>query len=88
MSSRNRDLVRRGSELKPTVHVGKEGITEGIIDEIVRQIKDHELVKVRLLPSSDCDRKEAADELAERSDTRVVEVRGNTVLICHKRLFQ
>jgi len=88
MSSRNKDLVRRGSELKPTVHVGKDGITEGLIEEIRRQIKDHELIKIKLLPSAEFDRNEAAQELAERSDTKVVEVRGNTVVLCNKRLIQ
>jgi len=88
MSSRYRELIRLGAELKPTMHVGKEGITEGLIGEIRKQIEDRELIKVRLLPSLDTDRGATAQELAERSGTKLVEVRGNTVLLCDKRLFQ
>ena len=88
MGSRYRELIRLGAELKPTMHVGKEGITEGLIGEVRKQIKDHKLIKVRLLPSSNTDRGAAAQELAERSGTKLVDVRGNTVLLCDKRLFQ
>jgi RNA-binding protein len=88
MSSKNKELIKRGAELKPTIHVGKGGITEGIVDEIVRQIKEKHLVKVKLLPSSDVPREDAANELAERTQTGLVDVRGNTVLLCDKRLFQ
>jgi RNA-binding protein len=88
MSSKNKELIKRGAELKPTIHVGKGGITEGIVDEIVRQIKEKHLVKVKLLPSSDVFKEDAAIELAERTQTGLVDVRGNTVLLCDKRLFQ
>jgi RNA-binding protein len=88
MSIKKKELIRRGVELKPTIHVGKGGITEGIVDEIVRQVREKHLVKVRLLPSSDKPREDAATELAERTQTGLVDVRGNTILLCDKRLFQ
>ena len=88
MSSKRKELIKKGVELKPTVHVGKGGITEGIVEEIVRQVKEKHLIKVKLLPSSEVPRDEAAAELAERTQTGLVDVRGNIVLLCDKRLFQ
>jgi RNA-binding protein len=88
MSNRKKELIKRGVELKPTVHVGKGGITDGIVEEIVRQIKDKHLVKVKLLPSFDVSREDAAAELAEKAKAGLVDVRGNMVLLCDKRLFQ
>lgn len=88
MKADRKELVKRGAELKPTIHVGKGGITDGIVDEIVKQIKERQLVKVKILPSSEMPRKEVAAELAGRSRSTLVEVRGNTVLLCDKRLFQ
>jgi RNA-binding protein len=88
MKADRKELVKRGAELKPTIHVGKGGITDGIVDEIVKQIKDRQLVKIKILPSSEMPRKEIAAELAGRSRSSLVEVRGNTVLLCDKRLFQ
>lgn len=88
MKADRKELVKRGAELKPTIHVGKGGITDGIVDEIVKQIKERQLVKIKILPSSEMPRKEVAAELAGRSRSTLVEVRGNTVLLCDKRLFQ
>jgi len=80
--------MRKGADLKPTVHVGKGGITDNLLEEIKRQIKDHQLIKIRLLPSSGSDMDATAYELAERSQTTVLEVRGNTVLLCDTRVFE
>ncbi len=88
MTSDKRELMRKGADLKPTVHVGKGGITDNLLEEIKRQIKDHQLIKIRLLPSSGSDMDATAYELAERSQTTVLEVRGNTVLLCDTRVFE
>ena len=74
--------------MKPTVHVGKEGITDTLIEEIVRQVKGRKVVKVRLLTSVEEDRKEVAEELAARSDSVLVDVVGHTVLLCDRRYMQ
>ena len=88
MIDKRKELIKRGAQLKPTIHVGKGGITEGIIEELKKQVKERQLVKVKILPSSERGREEVAQELAERGDVHLVELRGNTVLLCDKRLFQ
>ena len=70
-----------GSELDPTVHVGKEGVTEGIVEELKAQIKRKKLVKVRVLPAADMDKDKVAEELATRAGAKCVETRGFTVLL-------
>jgi len=83
-----RELVKMGSEMDPTVHVGKEGLTDGIVEELKAQIKRKKLVKVRVLPAADMDKDEVAEELAERSGAQVVETRGFTVLMCEKGMLE
>jgi RNA-binding protein len=83
-----KDVKRVGHGIKPTVHVGKEGITDTLIEEIVRQVKGRKVVKVRLLTSVEEDRKEVAEELAARSDSVLVDVVGHTVLLCDRRYMQ
>jgi RNA-binding protein len=80
-----KDVKRVGHELKPTVHVGKDGITDTLIDEIVKQLKGRKVVKVRLLSSVEEDRKVVGEELASRSGSALIEVVGFTVLLCDKR---
>lgn len=70
-----------GQGLDVTVHVGKDGVTEKVAQEVSRQLKKHKLVKVRLLPSLEQDKREAAEALAASSSALLVEVRGRTVLL-------
>ncbi len=85
--SKKRELVKRGSELKPTVHIGKEGLNEGVVEEIRKQIKDHGLVKVKILPAASLDKDEVAMELSIATGARVVETRGFTILLCDEKLI-
>lgn len=78
------ELRARAQRLKPTVHVGKEGVTPWVADEILRQLKKKKLVKVRLLPPQAQDRKAAARALAESTFSVLIEVRGNTVVLAQE----
>ncbi|NLI74330.1 MAG: YhbY family RNA-binding protein [Euryarchaeota archaeon] len=84
--ARKKELLGKGSKLEPTVHIGKEGVSEGVVEELRAQVKRTRLVKVRVLPNADLPIKEVATELAERSGSVVVDVRGFTVLLCDARL--
>lgn len=83
-----KDIKRVGHGLRPTVHMGKEGMTDTLIDEIAKQVKTRKVVKVRLLPSVEEDRKQVANELADRSGSVLIEVVGHTVLLCDRKYLQ
>ena len=83
-----KDVKRVGHGLRPTVHVGKEGVTDTLIEEIAQQVKARKVVKVRLLPSVEEDRKQVAQDLADRSDSVLIEVVGHTVLLCDRKYLQ
>jgi len=83
-----KDVKRVGHGLRPTVHVGKEGVTDTLIEEIAKQVKNRKVVKVRLLPSVEEDRKKVAEDLAARSDSVLIEVVGHTVLLCDRKFMQ
>jgi RNA-binding protein len=75
------ELRGRAQQLRPSVHIGKEGITPAIIDELSQQLKKNKLVKVKLLSSFEAERIESAKKLAEMSSSILVEVRGKTVVL-------
>lgn len=79
-----REFRSRAQDLAATVHVGKEGITLSLADELKNQLKSKNLVKVRLLQSFEGDRQDAGKSLAEASDSVVVEVRGRTVVLARE----
>ena len=67
--------------LKPTVYVGKEGITETVVFELVKQLRKNKLVKVKLLASVEEDKEEVAQQLARDSGSTLIEIRGRTVVL-------
>jgi RNA-binding protein len=83
-----KELVKKGSETKVTVHIGKEGVTEGIVEEIKIQIRNSRLVKVRVLPAADMDKDKVAADLEARTGAKCVETRGFTILLCAPKLHQ
>ena len=76
-------LKAQASNLKPIINVGKNGITDSLIDELKKQVKANRLVKVKMLKTSSDgdDPKIAAQKLAEMTNTTLIEVRGNTVVL-------
>lgn len=78
---RIRELRAKAQSLKPTVYIGKDGITESVVRELSLQLEKAKLVKVRLQPSSEMDREEAGSRLAEATRSTLVEVRGRTAVL-------
>ncbi|WP_406660017.1 YhbY family RNA-binding protein [Methanolobus sp. ZRKC3] len=76
-------LKAEASKIKPILNVGKNGITDSLIDEIKKQVKANRLVKIKMLKTSSEgeDTKTAAQKLAELTNTTLIEVRGSTVVL-------
>lgn len=70
-----------GVGMKPTVVVGKEGLSESVLTAVRSAIRTHELIKVRLLESVEGPRKEVARELAEQVGAELIQVLGRTLLL-------
>ena len=76
-----KEIKRIGADLKPTIHVGKDGITDSLIEEVKLQVKTRKVVKIRLLPASGEDKDNIAKEISERSGAVLVDARGSIVLL-------
>ena len=83
-----KELVKLGSAIDPTVHIGKEGLTEGIVQETKAQLKKAKLIKVRVLPSAERTRTISPRNWpAYRAGAHLVETRGFTALLCEASLI-
>ncbi len=82
-------LKAEGQGLDATVHIGKGGLTDGVVEELDAQLKRHHLVKVRIQRGAIGDDRQVKDaqaqELAERLVAELVERRGHTVLLYRRR---
>ena len=84
---KKRFVKRTLREQRPTVWIGKSGISEEICKEIERQLKKNQMVKVRILQSglAGSETKQLAMEIASRTDASLVEVRGHTFMLYRRR---
>ncbi|MCW4044095.1 MAG: YhbY family RNA-binding protein [Candidatus Bathyarchaeota archaeon] len=76
---------------KPTVWVGKDGLTSSLVGEIENQLGKQRMVKVRILPAAlqqDNTAQTIAAEAAEQTGAALVEVRGHVFILYrrHKKL--
>jgi RNA-binding protein len=78
-------------EEKPTIWVGKEGLTSQVQAEVEKQLQKTKMVKIRILPSAlqgDVTAKVIATKAAEQTDSALVEVRGHVFILYRRRKKQ
>ncbi len=72
-------------ELKATVQIGKEGVTEGVLNEIKAQLKKRKVIKIKFLQNSDRENfKEKIESIAEQTNAKILEIRGFTAVLKKK----
>lgn len=76
-------LKSDASKISPILNIGKNGVTDTLVEELNKQIKANRLVKVKVLKSAEegKDLKIIADELAEATRSTLIDVRGRTVVL-------
>ena len=65
--------------LSPVVHVGRGGLTDGLIEEIDRALANHELIKIKFLDHKSRKR-ELSDEIDARLDSERVGMIGHVAV--------
>lgn len=80
-----KELMRRANELNATVHVGKDGLDQGLFDEITAQLKKNRLIKIKVLSNSDDGAKDVAAAIEEAAGAVAVDVRGGVIVLTDKR---
>ena len=69
-SGKQRRYLRgQGNPIKPTVYLGKDGISDALLNSLKEAFNNRELVKVRIEKSCELERKEAGRLLAQAACT-------------------
>jgi putative YhbY family RNA-binding protein len=86
-SGMKRRLKREFSAKQPTVWVGKEGATSQVINEISRQLEQHEVVKAKIHQTAlkDQETKQIVTNIAAQTNSTLVDLRGHTFILHKKR---
>ncbi|MFO0668780.1 MAG: ribosome assembly RNA-binding protein YhbY [Polyangiaceae bacterium] len=80
-----RHLRALGHDLKPVVMVGKDGITDSLVEATRAALRTHELIKLKIQSEAPVDRHEAAAALAAATDAVLAQVIGRTFLLYKRR---
>ena len=70
-----------GHHLKPLVMLGRDGITDNVINAADAVLGAHELIKVKIGNGCLLERMEAAEVIAQRTGSEIVQVIGKTFLV-------
>jgi RNA-binding protein len=70
-----------GNTMNPLFQVGKGGVTPNLVIQVEDALKARELIKLRVLPQSPIEAKDAATALAEAAKAEVVQVIGRNLLL-------
>jgi RNA-binding protein len=81
LNNKQRNLLRAaGNTLQPIVIIGKGGITAQVTEGLEQALTARELVKGRVLPHTEFEVNEVAEELARRTGAEIVQTVGRNIL--------
>jgi RNA-binding protein len=81
LSSADRKFLRsRAHHLEPIVYIGKNGVTDQVIDSADKALTAHELIKVRFVDRKD-EKKTLVADMAERTGCEVAGIIGHVAIL-------
>ncbi|MDU1911653.1 ribosome assembly RNA-binding protein YhbY [Fusobacterium sp.] len=74
-------LKKKAHELNPLVRIGKDGITDSLIQSILEAIDSRELLKVKILQNCEKGKDEVLEELSNCNEFEIVGIIGRTIIL-------
>lgn len=85
LNSKKRSYLKSlANRLKPTIQLGKDGVSEDFVLELENQLRARELVKVSILENAGLDAKETANEICKIARAEFVQAIGNKFVLYKK----
>ncbi len=82
LNSKQRAALRGvASNMDTIFQIGKGGISEMLISQVNDALRKRELIKLRVLDNSMFNSREAAEEIAEKTGSEVVQVIGSRFVL-------
>ncbi|MCF3941832.1 ribosome assembly RNA-binding protein YhbY [Oceanobacillus alkalisoli] len=76
-----RFLRAEAHHLKPIFQVGKTGVNDNMIEQIIDVLEKRELIKVSVLQNCLEDKTTVADKLVQGADAELVQIIGNNIIL-------
>ena len=84
MSQTKKEMMNRALSAM-TINIGKSGVNENVIEEIKRQLKANELVKIKFAKNIARDKDKYIDEIVTQTKAKLIDVRGHVAVIYKKK---
>ena len=75
-----RKLKAKAQNMKPSIQIGKDGLTQGQLERIKHELAHHELIKVKFNDYK-AQKTELSQEIAARTGATQVDLIGNTLVL-------
>lgn len=76
-----KELKGQAHHLKAIFQVGKNGLSDELIEGVDNAFNHRELIKISILQNCPYDKKEVAFDLARLTDSEVVQIIGRTIVL-------
>lgn len=80
-SKRRAYLRKKEHDLDALVRIGKEGVTDNLIQSILDAIESRELIKVKILQNCEEEKMEIMEQLSQCKEFEVVGIIGRTIIL-------
>lgn len=80
-SKRRAYLRKKAHDLDALVRIGKEGVTDNLIQSILDAIESRELIKVKILQNCEEEKMEIMEQLSQCKEFEIVGIIGRTIIL-------
>ncbi len=84
MSHDKKEMMNRALNAM-TINIGKSGVNDNVIEEIKRQLKANEIVKLKFAKNIARDKDKYIDEIVSKTKAQLIDVRGHVAVIYKKK---
>ena len=67
-----------------TINIGKAGINENVIEEIKRQLKDNEIVRIKFARGIAKNKDDYISDIVNQTKSELIDTRGHVAIIYKK----
>jgi len=75
------ELKKLGHKLDPVIHIGKEKLSPSAVSNILRELANHELIKIKVNDNAMASPKELIKELEVLTQGEVIQTIGKMLLL-------
>lgn len=76
-----RFLRSKAHNVDPTFQIGKAGVNDNMVDQLVDILENRELIKIHVLQNNFEDKNDLAQEVSQKTNSEIVQVIGSMIVL-------